>query len=141
MRMNFYLTMECEFDYTGFPMETQRCHLTYAYDRNKLLNLSSYDPIGMCNQPDEEYELKGFYVTAFCARASIGMYFNLRRNVDKYFFQYYLPSAMIVFVSQISFVIPLQAIPGRIGLVVTQFLALTNIFINEQVKYDEQKGE
>ena len=133
MRMNFYVTMECKFDYSGFPWDSQRCNLSYVCDRNKPLNLSSYDPMGMCNQLDEGYELKGFYVSTSCAKTKSGMYFHLRRNAGKYFFQYYLPSAMIVFVSQISFVIPLSAIPGRIGLVVTQFLALTNIFINEQV--------
>ena len=40
---------------------------------------------------------------------------------------------MIVTISQTSFVIPLSALARRIGLVITQFLALTNIFINEQV--------
>ena len=41
----------------------------------------------------------------------------------------------IVVVAQISFIIPMSAIPGRVALVVTQFLTLTNIFIHEMVRY------
>ena len=63
----------------------------------------------------------------------MGVDFFVDRSITKYLCQYYLPSAIIVFVSQISFVIPISALPGRIGLVVNQFLALTNIFINELV--------
>ena len=33
----------------------------------------------------------------------------------------------------ISFIIPLSSIPGRVALVVTQFLTLTNIFIHSTV--------
>lgn len=58
-----------------------------------------------------------------------GFDIELRRLVQPYIFQYYFPSAAIVAVSHISFIIPLNSIPGRVGLVVTQFLTLTNIFI------------
>ena len=58
---------------------------------------------------------------------------TLARMIQPYLFQYYFPSIAIVVVSQISFIIPLSAIPGRIGLIVTQFLTLTNIFIHQMV--------
>merc|ERR1712133_335953 len=41
---------------------------------------------------------------------------------------YYLPSGLFVVVSWISFLIPVNAIPGRMILIVTLFLALINMF-------------
>ena len=56
-----------------------------------------------------------------------------KRQISRYVLQYYLPSITIVVASSFSFIIPLSAIPGRVALVVTQFLTLTNIFIHQQV--------
>ena len=57
----------------------------------------------------------------------------LERQVAKYIYQYYIPSVTIVIATSFSFIIPLSAIPGRVALIVTQFLTLTNIFINQMV--------
>ena len=104
----------------------------------KPVKLLSEDPARNCDKTDKTYERNGFHVSISCGKGTNGtnhveINIYLHRDIKKYLFQYYLPSAIIVFVSQTSFVIPLSAIPGRISLVVTQFLALTNIFINEQV--------
>ena len=64
---------------------------------------------------------------------TFGFNITLERMIQPYIYQYYLPCISIVVVSQISFVIPLSAIPGRVGLVVTQFLTLTNLFIHQMV--------
>ena len=53
---------------------------------------------------------------------------SLSRNSAKYLYIYYLPTGMFVSVSWVSFLIPADAIPGRIGLLVTLFLVATNIF-------------
>ena len=47
----------------------------------------------------------------------------------------------IVVVSFISFLVPLTAIPGRIALVVTQFLTLTNMFIHQMVSFSMTRDE
>ena len=69
----------------------------------------------------------------------------LTRYVSTYIITYYLPSGYIiqkyiptniqflssglfVIVSWISFLIPMDVIPGRMGLLVTLFLVLVNIF-------------
>ena len=57
----------------------------------------------------------------------------LERQVSKYIYQYYIPCITIVIATSFSFIIPLSAIPGRVALIVTQFLTLTNIFINQVV--------
>ena len=40
---------------------------------------------------------------------------------------------MSVLVSEIGFVVPITAIPGRVALLVTQFLTLVNLFIYQMV--------
>merc|ERR1719151_333878 len=52
----------------------------------------------------------------------------LHRYVSTYIITYYLPSGLFVIVSWISFLIPMDVIPGRMGLLVTLFLVLVNIF-------------
>ena len=43
-------------------------------------------------------------------------------------FQVYLPSALFVIVSWVSFIIHPDVVPGRMGLLITTFLVLINIF-------------
>ena len=63
----------------------------------------------------------------------VGFNITMKRIQQPYLLKYYLPCIAIVTVTQISFYIPPDAIPGRIALLVTQFLTLTNLFISEQV--------
>ena len=46
----------------------------------------------------------------------------------RYLYIYYLPSGLFVVVSWVSFLIPPEVVPGRMALLVTLFLVLTNIF-------------
>ena len=95
------------------------------------------------NTKSLEYEADGFQIlithvgtfvelnhsSALNGTDGIGFNLTLSRKIKPYLYQYYLPSTAIVVVSQVSFMIPLSAIPGRVALVVAQFLTLTNIFI------------
>ena len=49
-------------------------------------------------------------------------------NGCRYLYIYYLPSGLFVVVSWVSFLIPPEVVPGRMALLVTLFLVLTNIF-------------
>ena len=49
-------------------------------------------------------------------------------SYSRYLYIYYLPSGLFVAVSWVSFVIPPEVVPGRMALLVTLFLVLTNIF-------------
>ena len=76
-----------------------------------------------------------YYYKSFATSVPIfGVELQLRRPMSKYVLQYYLPAITIVMASSVSFIIPLSAIPGRVALVVTLFLTLTNIFINQMVR-------
>ena len=132
MKTRSIVTIECKFNYRKYPVDTQKCGLRFAPDYLKRLNPVLENQIGICSQSNEKYELNGYHVSSACSDA--GVDFFLKRDIISDLFTHYLPSAIIVLVSQTSFVIPLSATPGRIGLVVTLFLALTNIFTNQQVK-------
>ena len=64
----------------------------------------------------------------------VGFNIQMFRGIQPFILEFYLPCIAIVLVSQISFVIPLTALPGRVALLVTQFLTLTNLFIHAMVK-------
>ena len=57
-----------------------------------------------------------------------GFEMRLRRKIYHYIITYYLPSAMFVSVSWISFLIPPDNVPGRMAMLITVFLVLVNIF-------------
>ena len=64
---------------------------------------------------------------------AIGFRVYLRRKVTPFAIQYYIPCAAIVMLTQISFIVPISSIPGRVVLLITEFLTLINIFIHQQV--------
>ena len=64
---------------------------------------------------------------------TIGVKMEMRRRLKSYILKYYVPTMSIVIISEISFLIPIVAIPGRMGLLVTLFLTLTNVFIHHMV--------
>ena len=57
-----------------------------------------------------------------------GFEVELTRHRARYVMYTHMPSALFVCVSWISFVVPVEAIPGRITLLVTLLLVLINIF-------------
>ena len=64
---------------------------------------------------------------------AVGFTIYMKRKITPFLIQYYIPSAAIVMLTQISFIVPISSIPGRVALLVTEFLTLTNLFIHQQV--------
>ena len=62
-----------------------------------------------------------------------GVVMRFERRFKDYFYRYFLPCILIVTASTVSFIIPLSALPGRLALVVTLFLTLTNMFLLARV--------
>ena len=145
----------CKFDFLLFPLDSQHCKFRqifqstsefvkfflYPTSKNKfLVNVTKrvrnweYRGIGFDITIQPIGNLIGLSSEWQNLTAEFGFDIKLRRVVEPYLFQYYFPSAAIVVVSHISFIIPLSSIPGRVGLVVTQFLTLTNIFIHQMVR-------
>ena len=58
----------------------------------------------------------------------VGFHLELERHYAQYLLSYYFPSLIFVTVSWISFTIPPEIVPGRMGLLVTLLLVLVNFF-------------
>lgn len=96
--------------------------LTYKPERrNTILDYSL--EMGPLKKPDQvlDYgELGNFSIT--------GIEITFTRHKLKYLYVYYLPSGLFVVVSWASFLIPPEIVPGRMAMLITLFLVLTNIF-------------
>ena len=137
-------TIYCHFDFSSFPLDTQHCRFRQMGTSESVQPLL-YPSLDIENWHYKSggFEVKIDPVEAFKGKDiisqpnktidEIGFNVTLQRIVHPYLYQYYFPCFAIVIVSQISFIIPISAIPGRVALVVTQFLTLTNIFIHLMV--------
>ena len=140
-------TVFCKFDFLLFPFDSQSCTFLQFASSQDIRIISNCPK----NPSNDKYEPVGFDIRLaargpFCTPndslitdmellwMNTGFNINLKTIIKPYLYQYYFPSIAIVFVSFISFVIPLNAIPGRMVLVVTQFLTLTNLFIHQMVR-------
>ena len=129
----------CIFDHSKYPMDKQECNLT--------IGSNSFGAIFVLNDHNESSRRNSTYVASNFLVSStffddqrhsfgnntIGIKFIMTHSTVPYLVKYYIPCNAIVIISLMSFMIPLSAIPGRIALLVTQFLTLTNLFIYEMV--------
>ena len=132
-------TVYCEFDLSAYPMDTQLCNISFGSGSLGAI-FSLYDPTNLYHSLNT-YEAANFAmrITFFdngvdSGKNVIGVQIFMARITDSFIMKYYIPSIGIVLVSEIGFVIPATAIPGRVGLLVTQFLTLINLFIHQMVR-------
>ena len=133
----------CDFYLPRYPMDVQKCLFRFGSqandvgfvlfdDENKFHHRARYEAVAFevvitfvddnIDNQTVEYEPIGFDI-------------KMERVIGPFIFKYYLPCFAIVTASSISFIIPLTAIPGRVALMVTQFLTLTNLFIYQMVLF------
>ena len=133
--IDILLSLFCNVNLALFPMDVLKCTLEVSNEDDKRLKLHFSPKTVM----DDKLTLMkdGFNITRIFKEGKnnsfVGFEFELERTISPYIYEYYLPCAAIVFVSQISFIIPPSSIPGRIGLLATLFLTLANLFINHMV--------
>lgn len=138
-----------------FPMDKQRCVFrvgSYSYDSTKMIfetgtfGYSSKETNGIALDydiniqqlaPEDQFLDLGASLGNF---SIAGFEMVLTRYVSTYIITYYLPSGLFVIVSWISFLIPMDVIPGRMGLLVTLFLVLVNIFNNVTTNTPKAEG-
>ena len=106
----------------GFYHTKNKERFFETYDLSGFEFANSIMPPTVKNTSGYEFEYTQF-----------GVDIKFERLIEKYVYEYYMPCILIVLASMLSFIIPLSAIPGRVALVVTQFLTLTNMFIHQRV--------
>ena len=137
------LTISCCFDFSHFPFEVHKCPLIIRFMN---MNVTYPSHKFLWSKEEVQKEADGFRIkldkmdTKKYITENLNMYWSemgydieSERQPEKYIYQYYIPCSLIVIASSCSFIIPLSAIPGRVALVVTQFLTLINIFMNIMV--------
>ena len=131
----------CNFDFLHYPMDEQKCNFTIGttYPAERVIifkfHTSEFNFQDAKRQNTDEFNL---FIQNFNGdinnNTKFGFTIKMRRRLQHFVMECYLPCIAIVVVSHISFIVPLDAIPGRVVLLVTQFLTLTNICIHQQVR-------
>ena len=148
------LTVSCSYDFSSFPFDKNICpfrmmfwnmDIIWQLENTTVWQLhNNSEPFnGPVQQHSDGFGIKMTLVppdkisaTDNHYQTSIGFDIAIKRLKSKYIFQYYLPCCAIVATASFSFLIPFSAIPGRVALLVTQFLTLTSIFINVLVRME-----
>ena len=139
--IDWSITISCPFEFRNFPFDENNCpfvmkfediNISLGYPKHKFEGLKQNDTDGFMIEvtqmnPKTTSSVQGMYDT------DVTLCINVHRQAPKYIYQYYIPCITMVIASSFSFIIPLSAIPGRVALIVTQFLTLTNVFINQMV--------
>ena len=138
--ISWEVTVSCPFDYSNFPFDAHKCPLKMKFPFgwnlavfNNQKGTSKYYLDGFETELHDLAPNVKYYKDAKLYKTTFGFGVHAKRQISKYVYQYYLPSITIVIASSVSFIVPLSAIPGRVSLVVTLFLTLTNIFIHHMV--------
>ena len=143
-QMEWELTIRCPFNFSQFPFDENVCPVAMRFTN---VNVKFADQEFMYFEDPIPMIADGFIINITNSAPTIqkhpkleiywtdiGFQISLKHQVRKYIYQYYLPCFAIVMTSSFSFIIPLSAIPGRVSLIVTLFLTLTNIFIVQMVR-------
>ena len=135
--MEALATIYCNFDFLNYPMDTQQCEFLMdgSYPYPNVVDIS-FD-VGLFGVTNENSNIDDFEIEVTFKyninTTGIHSVIKLERKILPFLIKYYLPCIAIIIVSLLSFLISMDSIPARVGLLVTQFLTLTNILIAQQV--------
>ena len=119
---------ECKFELRSYS-HTQEEMFFQMY--NKFDDLTAYAAtvldyrVRLTPIPDCKIQ-KGTWIQT--RHSCVGFTMNMKRYASKYFINHYLPSIVFVIVSWVSFIIPIDIVPGRMALLITILLVLINQF-------------
>ncbi|KAL0105956.1 hypothetical protein PUN28_015990 [Cardiocondyla obscurior] len=131
----------CQMEFQLYPMDIQICPIyieSFSYNRKKLrlkwgasgvtvnpeLKLLQYDigkPAVLEETIDYMIEKNGNF-------SRLVVFFRFERQIGHHLIQTFAPSTLVVMLSWFSFWLDLDAIPGRVALLVTSMLTLVTMF-------------
>ena len=127
-------TIYCNFDLPSYPFDNQNCQFRLG-GRSFGSDFTAYNPENKYHK-DISYHTSNFFTTTTFINdenGTIGFDIFMSRDIQSYVLKYYITCIAIVILSHFSFVIPLSDVSGRVALLVTLFLTLTNLFIYQLV--------
>ena len=133
------VTMYCEFAFQNYPMDNSKCMFRFGGQWSGV-RFILYDPGNHFHRRNSYHATDFDIIIDFVEYRSnetntmiIGFDLALDRSIGSYIVRYYVPTITIVIISQVSFMVPMTAIPGRVVLIVTPFLTLVSIFLQQMV--------
>ena len=134
MTLEATATIYCTFDLPRYPFDKQQCKFRLG-SRSSDTVFTLEDPTNHYHQM-VSYQASNFFTsTTFVndTNGAIGVDITMSRDIQSFVLKYYVTCIAIVILSNFSFVFPLTDKSGRVGLLVTLFLTLTNLFIYQMV--------
>ncbi|KYM87793.1 Glycine receptor subunit alphaZ1 [Atta colombica] len=131
----------CQMEFQSYPMDIQICPIyieSFSYNRKKLrlkwgtsgvtinpeLKLLQYD-IG---KPAISEETIDYMLEKNGNFSRLVVFLRFERQIGHHLIQTFAPSTLVVMLSWFSFWLDLDAIPGRVALLVTSMLTLVTMF-------------
>ncbi|XP_059620893.1 glycine receptor subunit alphaZ1 [Phlebotomus argentipes] len=131
----------CQMEFQLYPMDIQICPIyieSFSYSNQKVrlkwsdsgvtlnpeLKLLQYN----LGQPLELEESDGYMPEKVGNFSRLTVYFRFERQIGHHLIQTFAPSSLVVMLSWFSFWLGLDAIPGRVTLLVTCMLTLVTMF-------------
>ena len=119
-------------DFAFYPFDTQDCVFLIKSLRNQKIkwNISKMIFHELLH-PDFQIEgrkFEGLNVAINKKNVSMaGFHLLMKRNPELYIYAYFIPCSLIIATSWISFAVKHDAVPGRLGLLLTLLLVLINL--------------
>ena len=132
------VSYSCKMDFNDYPFDVHECPFrvsSYYSSKETVACTSVYE----ADKGSDRIPQYWITIEKLPSRLNTTMYFEteyatcgfnlvLVRSKRQIFFQVYLTTTLLVIVSWVSFAIQPDIVPGRMGLLVTIFLVLINIF-------------
>ena len=134
------IKLSCQMDFNRYPFDSQKCpfRVSSYFDDDEMVKCTSklhhhyLDEFARTlqytislNEMAPENRTTAYLGQSYSRCGFMVLY---TRSKTQLFFQVYLTAGMLVIVSWTSFLINPNIVPGRMGLLVTLFLVLVNIF-------------
>ncbi|XP_023216469.1 glycine receptor subunit alpha-2-like [Centruroides sculpturatus] len=131
------ILISCMMDLYRFPLDSQICTIelaSFSKTTDELnLQWAAHNPVVLFDFLKlPQFEIQDINTSLCKEKFHIGEYsclraeFNLQRSIGHHLVQSYLPTALIVVISWVSFWLDVESIPARITLGVTTLLTITS---------------
>ncbi|XP_002731805.1 glycine receptor subunit alpha-2-like [Saccoglossus kowalevskii] len=133
--MRLSLTLSCNMNLRWFPMDKHKCKmvlLSYAYDASHLaLYWRKVDPVAVYTDIKlPQFELTSYTTVEYLQDygltnwSFLEVHFTLERQMGFYILTTYIPSALLVILSWVSFWLHMNATAARVALGITTILTM-----------------
>ena len=144
--VRYLLTTSCDMEFSRFPFDIQNCQFEFGLVQmnSNFVEVKARLSNEMIHQfsKEFEYDTQIFYGKRYLTLLghnntfeTFGITLQLSRNVNCYVWNYFIPVFGMSLTGSISFIITPEAVPGRIGLLITLQLVLIQIFQTVQVRH------